>query len=356
MASKRNIKTTKTTKLKSTSKRLPGGKLDIDSKVFMLDVDRFADAFNYFIYGGEKVIDPADLESMDTTAIALPYGDNARAPIQKFRDILKKWVVKRPKNAVYAVCAIFGIENQSEISYVMPPRNMLYDAIGYDEQIRNARKSYKNKRGLTRAERMSGFKKTDKLIPIVTLVIYFGADDWDAPRSLKEMFSTQDERILQFVQNYEINLIEPYKLSEEDLKTFTTDLGLALKFIKYSKDEEKLDKAVHEDKRYRSLERDAFDLMKDITNADIEPIMRGDKVDMCAALDAMRMKERQAGRAEGITVGIDQANERVARDMLLEKGQPFTIPMIAKISKLSEDVIRGIAKSLGLDGLDFAVK
>lgn len=69
-----------------------------------------------------------------------------------------------------------------------------------------------------------------------------------------------------------------------------------------------------------------------------------------------KQQQRQAGRAEGITVGIDQANERVARDMLLEKGHPFTIPMIAKISKLSEDVIRGIAKSLGLDGLDFAVK
>ena len=54
------------------------------------------------------------------------------------------------------------------------------------------------------------------------------------------------------------------------------------------------------------------------------------------------------GRAEGIDEGIDKTNARVARDMLLEKDQPFTIPMIAKISKLSEDIVRGIAASLGV--------
>ena len=57
-------------------------------------------------------------------------------------------------------------------------------------------------------------------------------------------------------------------------------------------------------------------------------------------------QQRQAGMVEGITVGIDQANERVARDMLQKKMFPLSV--IAEISKLSEDVVRGIAKSLGI--------
>ncbi len=34
------------------------------------------------------------------------------------------------------------------------------------------------------------------LIPVVTLVIYFGSDSWDAPLSLKEMYSNVDDAIL----------------------------------------------------------------------------------------------------------------------------------------------------------------
>ena len=54
------------------------------------------------------------------------------------------------------------------------------------------------------------------------------------------------------------------------------------------------------------------------------------------------------GYKKGRLEGIDEDRQRVARDMLLEKDQPFTIPVIAKISKLSEDIVRGIAASLGI--------
>ena len=299
-------------KMKPALKKASSGKLDIDSKLFMLDKRRFADAFNYFMYGGEQVINPENLKAMDTTAIALPYGDNAREPIQKFRDVLKKWTVNRDGNAIYA---ILGIENQSEINYAMAVRNMLYDAIGYDEQVHNAKKSYKNRKGLNHAEFVSGFKKSDKLIPIITLVVYFGANEWDAPRSIKEMLDTTDGRILQFVQDYKINLIEPYKLSSEDLDSFHTDLGLALKFIKYSRDKQALDKVISQDDRYKSLERDAFYLMNDITKSNIKPIIKGDKVDMCAAIEAMRMESRQEGLIEGEQRGIAIGTEQTKREI-----------------------------------------
>ena len=33
------------------------------------------------------------------------------------------------------------------------------------------------------AEFLSGFYREDRLIPIITVVVYFGADSWDAPKS-----------------------------------------------------------------------------------------------------------------------------------------------------------------------------
>ena len=53
----------------------------------------------------------------------------------------------------------------------------------------------------------------------------------------------------------------------------------------------------------------------------------------------------QEGKQEGIQEGIENANLRVARDMLKKK---LPISLIEEISKLSEDVIKGLAVSLGV--------
>lgn len=75
---------------------------------------------------------------------------------------------------------------------------------------------------------------------MVTLVIHFGADEWDAPLSLHEMMGTQNEKLMHYVQDYQIHLIDPAKLTEEDLKKFTSSLREVIEYIKYSKDKEKL--------------------------------------------------------------------------------------------------------------------
>ena len=53
------------------------GEIDTMAKAYLSDKMRFADAFNFSIYGGDYVIKPDTLSPMDTTAIALPYGTNA---------------------------------------------------------------------------------------------------------------------------------------------------------------------------------------------------------------------------------------------------------------------------------------
>jgi hypothetical protein len=49
--------------------------------------------------------------------------------------------------------------------------------------------------------------KNDRLKPVITLTIYFGAEDWDAPRSLYKMFKTKNPEILKYVNDYKLNLI-----------------------------------------------------------------------------------------------------------------------------------------------------
>ena len=98
----------------------------------------FCRAFNYLIYDGKPVVDPERLRELDTTEIALPFGlrENEKGPsndlVQKYRDILKSAVVMQEDEAAYI---LLGIENQTDIHYAMPVRNMICDALQYGKQV-----------------------------------------------------------------------------------------------------------------------------------------------------------------------------------------------------------------------------
>ena len=85
----------------------------------------------------------------------------------------------------------------------MPVRTMLYDALEYTGQIQRIAAKHKQYRefGTTNGEYLSGFYKNDRLLPVITLVIYFGPDEWDAPVSLHEMMQTDNRELLQQVEN-----------------------------------------------------------------------------------------------------------------------------------------------------------
>ena len=205
--------------------------LDTVTKQYMEDTRIFADAFNYFIYDGKPVIQPERLHPLDAVATATPDGES---PVQKARDLLKCVIAMEDDNRAYA---ILGIENQSEVHYAMPVRNLLYDALTYQKQVRDiADKHRANRDSATGAEFLSGFHKEDKLTPVVTLVIYFGASQWDGPTSLHEMMKLEetDEALRQLINDYKILLIAPAQIKPEDFAKFHTNLRQVMEFIKYS--------------------------------------------------------------------------------------------------------------------------
>lgn len=66
------------------------GEKDTITKDYTNDPYIFADAFNYFLYGGEQVIMPEQLHPLDTTVIGVPYGvDDVGVPVQKYWDGMK---------------------------------------------------------------------------------------------------------------------------------------------------------------------------------------------------------------------------------------------------------------------------
>ena len=154
----------------------------------------------------------------------------------------------------HAAYLILGIENQSKIHYAMPVRNMLYDSLKYTAQVDQIAKSHHDEKDKaeTSDEFLSGFYRTDKLLPVFTLTIYWGADEWTAPKDLHSML-TAEPGMLKFIDNYHLHLITPASISDSDFAKFHSELNAALKFIKYSNDNQKLDKVLHDDVIYTDV-------------------------------------------------------------------------------------------------------
>ena len=313
------------------------GKIDTITKKYMENPIVFADAFNQFLYHGDQKIDPARLTELDTTEIVIPYGaSGAGVPEQKYRDVLKLLYAMTDGRTAYCVV---GIENQAEIHYALPVRNGVYDFLQLSHQVseaasahRQAMKEMKSehsdnpqeKEDPTDGEFLSGFWKTDRLIPVVTLVIYFGSDSWDAPLSLKEMYSDTDSVILAHAPDYHVNLIAPNEMSDDEINEFHSNLREVMLYIKYSKDKKTLNKVVKEDIKFQSMERQAAEVINVVTGSKLKyPEGKGD-VNMCLAIQQMREESEIKGAilmCKDLGVSLAETIKRIAEKFQLSENE-----------------------------------
>lgn len=287
------------------------GKIDVAAGDYLADTAVFADAFNFFLYNGERIIREEYLSEINPAGLHMAESQTASRGKRAFRDILKAWNCKRDDSSAYM---LLGIENQAKVHYAMPVRTGLYDFLQYDAQIKNAAQKIRNKlraqdynpeeekeglNALTSAEYISGFRKTDRLLPVITLVIYLSPEKWDARTSLHELFRSDiDASLLQYIPDYRINLIEPARMKETDFAKFRADFGKVLRYISCSDSIEKLE-YLSRDEAFRSLDKRSAEFLNVVTGSKLHLTEEGGKVDVCKGIDDMRKAERLQGRKEG---------------------------------------------------------
>ena len=297
------------------------GIIDAESKKYFSDNSRFADTFNYLIYGGKEVIKPDELRDLNTAELVIPYGNDTRVPMQKYRDLFKLWDVKTDNKVIYVA---LGAELQNNVHYAMPIKDALYDMIGYSNQVSEKRRSYMGKKEqgevtvdngvvkikLSSDEFLSGLKKTDKLIPIVTVVIYIGDKAWDGPRSLYDMLDIRDEALKKFIPNYWINLISPADMADDEFKKFHTELSYAMRLIKHQKDD--ADKIIAEE-GHRMISAETAHFLKSAMKLDLEIKEKDGGVDMCEALEKRYKQEKILGVIKGLQIAGFTENDIITK-------------------------------------------
>lgn len=163
------------------------GKRDFNVNRLFEDKKIFADFMNGSLFHGEQVLRADRLEALSQGS-GVTYVNQAGKVrvLMRRRDVCMK--------ADLGVCfAVFANENQAGVYYAMPVRNMLYDTISYTEQVQELEKRHKEAgERLKGDEFLSGITKEDRIIPVITTVLYYGKE-WDGSESIYEMMGLNAE-------------------------------------------------------------------------------------------------------------------------------------------------------------------
>ena len=193
-----------------TKKKL---KADVVVKNYWRNNEQFADFFNAVLYEGKQVIKPDELEDMDTEESYVSENKKYVESVLASRDNIK--IRKKSTKHDVELC-ILGMESQEHIHYAMPMRVMGYDYGSYKKQYDSNAVKYKTEKGLSDDEFISKMKRTDKFIPIITIVIYYGEKAWDGAVSLQGMLDIPEDMKAD-AEKYRQEMIEAAAEQDDEL-------------------------------------------------------------------------------------------------------------------------------------------
>lgn len=245
------------------------GQKDTLSKNCFKDNRRFADLINAYCFHGEPLISPDDIQDCDSSVqTASPSKRGSLILREGFQDITRKIVCKTQ-------VILASLEAQTRVDYGMPVRVLGYDAGRYREQMIAKRNLHLERKEFTSHDFLSFLTKTDRLSPVITIVLYFNGR-WDGAQNSKD---------------------------KDALRTFVE----------------------RNQEGFRTLSADAFDLISEMAHAeDLKRIRElrfpgKEEVDMCKAIDDMVHLAKMQGMESGMECGKDlgAAEERSATIRLL---------------------------------------
>lgn len=296
---------------------------DIISIDYFEDNERFADLINGYLFEGREIIRSEDFRESDSKVSRIQKmtdGSNAQAVV---RDVVKYL-------QVHLKIMMIILQNQSDIHYAMPVRIMNEEAAGYHKQWRRIAREHKRKRDLKGAEYLSGFSSKDRLMPLATIVVYFGQKPWDGPRNLSSMLNMDGipKNLRNIIADYPIHVLEVRRF--QNIERFRTDLQVVFGFLQNTENRENLTAYVQANqKQFENLEQDAFQLIRvmshspELNNIKSTCMTDSGGVNMCKAIQDMIHEGERRGEKRGERRGIRRGEKRGQR-LGLEKGIKLT--------------------------------
>ena len=156
------------------------GSKDLAEKNLLQYKDVFSDIVNVNLFGGRHYISANELSREPGELITKSSSDNKLKQLQM--DVPMKCIKKY--NTRFFVC----LENQSDINNIMPVRDMGYQHAKYMEQVRTIKET--NRQQQTYPSPITkGIHDTQKLDPVITLVLNYSQKEWKKPKQLQDVLN-----------------------------------------------------------------------------------------------------------------------------------------------------------------------
>lgn len=209
------------------------GELDKKQKQYFEDPRRFADIWNALMFQGLEVVSSEELSEGSPVQ---SYADPDQT-LERIADMIMKRVSDGN------LLALLVLENAGNVDYAITPKIFLEEALAYNKQVKQIRRRNKKLREAMKAfgpvgELLYQFKKTDRLRPVATLVLYWSEEPWDGANTMEEIIDFRGvEELREFVPKFKIHFVDMSKV--EDTSLFKTDVRSMVEYFQRRNDKEK---------------------------------------------------------------------------------------------------------------------
>ena len=210
------------------------GAKDLAEKNLLQYKDVFSDIVNVNLFGGRCYVSEEELSrepgELITKAVS---GKNLR---QLQMDVPMKC---KKNNRSFFLC----LENQSDKNNVMPVRDMGYQHAKYMEQIKEVQENNR-KIGNYPNPMTKELNDSQKLSPVITLVLNYSQNEWDKPRCLNDMLEFPEDmkcELEPWIPSYSVCVINLASQSEMTICQYQSDFKYIVRYLSCGNDRRKLD-------------------------------------------------------------------------------------------------------------------
>lgn len=282
---------------------------DIAQKLLEDYEDVFADIVNVLVFDGEKVVRPDTLEPSNLLSQYKAVSDGKLH--EQERDVVKYW-----KDGDVRI-GLIGLENQTKVEREMVLRVLGYDGAAYRDQLQKGTD-----------------EKEKTLYPVLTLVLYFGEDHWNKPKTLKDLLDISEE-LDDYVSDYKINVIEVAWLDDETIRKFTSDFRIVADFFVQKRRNKKYQPSAEKIQHVDELLKLLAAFTGDPAYGELIPSNSKGDVTMCRFVDQFRNEGMEQGRTD--------EQKRIAENMLT---QGFEEALIISVTGITQECLDTIKNTL----------
>ena len=196
---------------------------------------------------------------------------------------------------------------------------------------------------------MYGINETDKLMPVMDIVLYWGKAAWKHPKTLMDMLDMGNvpKELKPLLNDYHINLVSVREIPDEELDKMQSDIGQVIGIIKHSQSLPELKEYIEKHREgFMHFSRSAADVIDVCVGIRaLKEVMqyhkneeKEEECNMCQAIDDLV----RISTDEGITIGMEKGMEKGIEKGIAKGKSEAVVQLLEQHGAIPQETINRI--------------